>query len=237
MVWACVSEFWIEGKRGVLSCVKTRGKTNILHHVPSHTFSHWFQLFKSCCQCCLSASLSLCLGLRELLSSFLNTGTLQRDYFRIERDQKSWYNEYICRTVTLLVDNCQCEMLLCLNILLLLLLQPALSSPVQLTTPSRGCATCKSKSTQRQPVVALNATALAIGEACGVYTLSCAQGLRCAPSEDEPRPLRALLEGRGVCSNASSTSPTESVPTVGKTRFKKVRFMVYGFHQHWPFAD
>ncbi|KAL3058431.1 hypothetical protein OYC64_010574 [Pagothenia borchgrevinki] len=105
-------------------------------------------------------------------------------------------------------------MLLCLNILLLLLLQPALSSPVQLTTPSRGCSTCKSKSTQRQPVVALNATALAIGEACGVYTLSCAQGLRCAPSEDEPRPLRALLEGRGVCSNASSTSPTESVPTV-----------------------
>ncbi|KAF3856490.1 hypothetical protein NQZ68_003271 [Dissostichus eleginoides] len=105
-------------------------------------------------------------------------------------------------------------MLLCLNIVLLLLLQPALSSPVQLTTPSRGCPTCKSKSTQRQPVVALNATALAIGEACGVYTLSCAQGLRCAPSEDEPRPLRALLEGRGVCSNASSTSPTESVPTV-----------------------
>ncbi|KAK5872279.1 hypothetical protein PBY51_012995 [Eleginops maclovinus] len=105
-------------------------------------------------------------------------------------------------------------MLLCLNILLMVLLQPALSTPVQLTTPSRGCPSCKSKSTQRQPVVALNATALAIGEACGVYTLSCAQGLRCAPSEDELRPLRALLEGRGVCTNVSSISPTESVPTV-----------------------
>lgn len=64
---ACVRD---EGERGVLSCVEMRGKTNILHHVPSHTFPHWFGLFKSCCQWCLSASLSLCLGLRELLSTF-----------------------------------------------------------------------------------------------------------------------------------------------------------------------
>ena len=108
-------------------------------------------------------------------------------------------------------------MLLYVNILLLLLLlQPALSGPVQLTTPSRGCPTCKSRSTQSQPAADLNATAPALGEPCGVYILSCALGLRCAPPEDEPRPLRALLEGRGVCSNASSATPTESVHTVGK---------------------
>ncbi|XP_038552056.1 insulin-like growth factor-binding protein 5 isoform X1 [Micropterus salmoides] len=91
---------------------------------------------------------------------------------------------------------------------------PALSSPVPLTTPSRGCPTCKPKSTQTQPSVDLNATSLAVGEPCGVYTLSCAHGLRCAPPEDEPRPLRALLEGRGVCINASNISLTDNSHTV-----------------------
>ncbi len=114
------------------------------------------------------------------------------------------------------VDHFQCEMLLYLNILVLLLLQPALSSPVPLTTPSRGCPTCRSNSTQAQLSVDSNATALAVGEPCGVYTLSCAPGLRCAPPEDEPRPLRALLEGRGVCTNASSVGPTENIHTAGK---------------------
>ncbi|KAG7218491.1 hypothetical protein INR49_009368 [Caranx melampygus] len=115
-------------------------------------------------------------------------------------------------------------MLLSLNILVLLLLQPALSSPVPLTTASRGCPACKAKPSQQtqqqqeeqqqQPsAIDLNATALALGEPCGVYTLSCAHGLRCAPPEDEPRPLRALLEGRGVCSNASSANPTEQTNT------------------------
>ncbi|KAE8298698.1 Insulin-like growth factor-binding protein 6 [Larimichthys crocea] len=107
-------------------------------------------------------------------------------------------------------------MLLYLNILVLLLLQPALSSPVPLTTPSR-CPTCKSDPTQSLPSVDLNATTLAIGEPCGVYTVSCSYGLRCAPPEDEPRPLRALLEGRGVCSNASSAGTTESPHTAVPT--------------------
>lgn len=123
----------------------------------------------------------------------------------------------------------QCEMLLCLNILVLLLLQPALSLP--LTTPSRGCPTCKSKSTESQPSVDTNTTSLAVGEPCGVYTLSCAQGLRCAPQEDEPRPLRALLEGRGVCTNGSSIGPTETVQTAGKspTLCLKMMFMLCWF--------
>lgn len=108
-------------------------------------------------------------------------------------------------------------MLLYLNILLLLILQPAVSSPVPLTTPSRGCPTCNAMFTQSQPTVDSNTTTLAVGEPCGVYTLSCANGLRCEPSEEEQRPLRALLEGRGVCTNTSSVSPTESVKTQDPT--------------------
>lgn len=107
-------------------------------------------------------------------------------------------------------------MLLYLNILVLLLLPLALSSPTPLTTPSRGCPTCKAKPTQAQTTEVFNATAPGIGEMCGVYILSCAHGLRCAPPEGEPRPLRALLEGRGVCSNASSISPTENTHTAGR---------------------
>uniref|UniRef100_A0A3Q3XII0 Thyroglobulin type-1 domain-containing protein n=1 Tax=Mola mola TaxID=94237 RepID=A0A3Q3XII0_MOLML len=104
-------------------------------------------------------------------------------------------------------------MLLCLHILVLLLPQLALSSPASLTTASKGCPTCKAKPTQIQPGD-LNAT-LQAGEPCGVYTAGCANGLRCAPPQTEPRPLRALLEGRGVCSNASSSSPTETINTAG----------------------
>ncbi|XP_028262350.1 insulin-like growth factor-binding protein 3 [Parambassis ranga] len=97
------------------------------------------------------------------------------------------------------------------NLLLLLLVQTALSDP--LTTPSRGCPTCTG--TQSQLSVELNSTTLAAGEPCGVYTPSCGHGLRCAPPEDEPRPLRALLEGRGVCSNTCiTTNPTKQVHIV-----------------------
>lgn len=71
------------GERGVLDCVEIRGKTNILHHVPSHTFPHW--LFKSSCQGWLSDSLSLCLGSRELPSTFPHTELLD-----LILDQKSF---------------------------------------------------------------------------------------------------------------------------------------------------
>lgn len=147
-------------------------------------------------------------------------------------------------------------MLLYLNVLVLLLLQPALSSPKPLTTPSRGCPTCRGKPTQSQPPVDLNATTLAVGEPCGVYTLSCAHGLRCAPPEDDPRPLRTLLEGRGVCSNTSSISPTEKSLAVGKgptlcleedgnERVSSAFSVLYRWgsqrlefqHQNSPFAD
>lgn len=121
-------------------------------------------------------------------------------------------------------------MLLCLNILVLLLLQLACSSP--LTTPSRGCPICRGKHSQRQPSVEVNATTLALGEPCGVYTLSCAHGLRCAPPDNEPKPLRALLEGRGVCSNASSTSPTKPVHVAGKFQLTFCTWEKLWFN-HW----
>ncbi|XP_029112710.1 insulin-like growth factor-binding protein 5 [Scleropages formosus] len=43
--------------------------------------------------------------------------------------------------------------------------------------------------------------ALAEGHACGVYTSTCAHGLRCLPRGGEEKPLHALLHGRGVCTN------------------------------------
>lgn len=37
------------------------------------------------------------------------------------------------------------------------------------------------------------------GEACGVYTPRCAQGLRCYPHPDSELPLQALVQGAGTC--------------------------------------
>ncbi|KPP67751.1 insulin-like growth factor binding protein 6 B2-like [Scleropages formosus] len=50
---------------------------------------------------------------------------------------------------------------------------------------------------------------LALGEPCGVYTLSCAKGLRCVPPPRDPSPLQALLQGRGFCAKQGKTEPTE----------------------------
>ncbi|KAF7663965.1 hypothetical protein LDENG_00195190 [Lucifuga dentata] len=96
--------------------------------------------------------------------------------------------------------------------------RPALTSPWPLTSVSitKACPTCKRNQgipSQSLPSADVSVTALAFGEPCGVYTLSCAHGLRCSPPEDGPRPLRALLEGRGICSNTSRINPTEKVHT------------------------
>lgn len=67
-------------------------------------------------------------------------------------------------------------------------------------------------------------TVLAQGEPCGVYTLSCAKGLRCVPPPREQSPLQALLQGRGVCAKHSRTIPTERPHPTGKTPY---------MHAHW----
>lgn len=207
--WVCLCQRQGETGCALLQWVEIRGKADILHHVPSHTFPHWSGLFKSGCQWCLTASLYFCLDLKELHPP-LDTQTHWLLSF-VESSQHVLGSVFL-----LLVDNSQSKMLLYLAAPLLLLLQPSLSSPVPLTTASRSPAS-RGKPSQREPPADSNATTLAVGEPCGVYTLSCNHGLRCAPPEEEPRPLRALLEGRGVCTPAFSASPTDEVQTVGES--------------------
>ncbi|KAL6483520.1 hypothetical protein MHYP_G00083920 [Metynnis hypsauchen] len=79
--------------------------------------------------------------------------------------------------------------------------------------PHKLCPSCKdslgSGRASRDHVGASNTAVLALGEPCGVYTLSCAKGLRCMPPPREHSPLQALLQGRGVCAKHNKMSPTE----------------------------
>ncbi|KAJ4937391.1 hypothetical protein JOQ06_001952 [Pogonophryne albipinna] len=45
--------------------------------------------------------------------------------------------------------------------------------------------------------------ALSSGQPCGVYTGRCGSGLTCQRQPGEPKPLQALLDGRGTCANAT----------------------------------
>lgn len=62
--------------------------------------------------------------------------------------------------------------------------------------------------------------ALREGDACGVYTERCGTGLRCQPRPAEQYPLKALLNGRGFCANASAAGSLSaylpSQPAPGK---------------------
>lgn len=49
--------------------------------------------------------------------------------------------------------------------------------------------------------------ALRESQACGVYTGRCGAGLRCLHRPGEKKPLKALLDGRGVCSKATDRKP------------------------------
>uniref|UniRef100_A0AAX7T8L5 Insulin-like growth factor-binding protein 6 n=1 Tax=Astatotilapia calliptera TaxID=8154 RepID=A0AAX7T8L5_ASTCA len=77
----------------------------------------------------------------------------------------------------------------------------------------RVCPSCKDPLGAGRPPRDHNAagstSVLAQGEPCGVYTLTCAKGLRCVPPPREHSPLQALLQGRGICAKYSKTSPTE----------------------------
>ncbi|XP_019724800.1 insulin-like growth factor-binding protein 5 [Hippocampus comes] len=63
--------------------------------------------------------------------------------------------------------------------------------------------------------------ALSEGHACGVYTGTCAQGLRCLPRSGEEKPLHALLHGRGACSNEKGYKPAHQ--PLGKRSAQRVR--------------
>lgn len=69
--------------------------------------------------------------------------------------------------------------------------------------------------------------ALSEGQACGVYTGTCTQGLRCLPRSGEEKPLHALLHGRGVCTNEKGYKPAH--PPIGKTRTGQLASMHGGW--------
>ncbi|XP_067832885.1 insulin-like growth factor-binding protein 5 [Heptranchias perlo] len=51
--------------------------------------------------------------------------------------------------------------------------------------------------------------ALAEGAACGVYSESCASGLKCVPRGGERAPLQALLQGRGICKRSKGKNQVQ----------------------------
>ncbi|KAM6924825.1 LOW QUALITY PROTEIN: insulin-like growth factor-binding protein 6b [Xenentodon cancila] len=79
--------------------------------------------------------------------------------------------------------------------------------------PFKVCSSCRDPlevgSPPRDHNVAGSMSVLAQGEPCGVYTLTCAKGLRCVPPPREHSPLQALLQGRGICTKQGRTNPTE----------------------------
>ncbi|KAL4646202.1 insulin-like growth factor-binding protein 3 [Arapaima gigas] len=102
------------------------------------------------------------------------------------------------------------------NLTTLVLLLLAHSSAWTLATrvsPHRGCPSCRepvgAKRGLREQAGEASTSLLALGEPCGVYTLSCAKGLRCVPPPRDQSPLQALLQGRGFCAKQGKTEPTE----------------------------
>lgn len=86
--------------------------------------------------------------------------------------------------------------------------------------PFKVCPSCRDSLGAGRPPRDHNAAGstlvLAQGEPCGVYTLSCATGLRCVPPPRDHSPLQALLQGRGFCAKYSRMVPTERPHPPGK---------------------
>ncbi|XP_048366336.1 insulin-like growth factor-binding protein 1 [Sphaerodactylus townsendi] len=79
--------------------------------------------------------------------------------------------------------------------------------------------------TARQPGCGCCYTcALQQGEACGVYTAQCGQGLRCRVRLGESKPLQALIRGQGTCHSAADTTEvTDSAePEDGPTEASEI---------------
>uniref|UniRef100_A0A8C2WGS2 Insulin-like growth factor-binding protein 3 n=1 Tax=Cyclopterus lumpus TaxID=8103 RepID=A0A8C2WGS2_CYCLU len=55
--------------------------------------------------------------------------------------------------------------------------------------------------------------ALSFGQPCGVYSGRCGVALTCQHQPGETKPLQALLEGRGICANATHRSRVSAGPT------------------------
>lgn len=68
--------------------------------------------------------------------------------------------------------------------------------------------------------------ALSFGQPCGIYTGRCGSGLACQHQPGETKPLQALLEGRGICTNATNkrlsakpTPPVNELPGNSRAHF------------------
>lgn len=105
------------------------------------------------------------------------------------------------------------------TIILLLIAHCGCSTLANRLGPYKGCLSCKEPGRGPRDHIgqAGGTSMLAQGEPCGVYTMSCAKGLRCVPPPQEHSPLQALLQGRGFCTKHSRTSPTERPHPTGKT--------------------
>ncbi|XP_028849846.1 insulin-like growth factor-binding protein 3 [Denticeps clupeoides] len=110
-----------------------------------------------------------------------------------------------------------CKMPLLSNLMavvLLLITQCGTRTTAGRLGPHKLCSSCKESPgagrASRDHAGTVSSTAvLAQGEPCGVYTLSCAKGLRCMPPAGEHSPLQALLQGRGFCVKNGRFNPTE----------------------------
>lgn len=58
--------------------------------------------------------------------------------------------------------------------------------------------------------------ALVLGQPCGVYTGRCGTSMTCQHQPGETKPLQALLEGRGICSNVTYKRPVGNLPPVNE---------------------
>lgn len=106
-------------------------------------------------------------------------------------------------------------------VVLLLVIHCGSTSLASRLGPQKNCLNCKdghhtgTGRASRDHGGAASTTALALGEPCGVYTLSCAKGLRCMPPQKEHSPLQALLQGRGFCARQGKMNPTEKPHPTG----------------------
>ncbi|KAK9396624.1 insulin-like growth factor-binding protein 3 [Crotalus adamanteus] len=73
------------------------------------------------------------------------------------------------------------------------------------------------------------------GQPCGVYTERCGFGLSCRPRSDEPKPLQALLDGKGLCINVSGDAAGGSTSSSASNRVRD--FLFRGTHKPGNSSD